>query len=174
MSERYWLELPNGGRQLIDPAEFDLDDIARRARSLGGRLVIEERPVEPLLIPPRAFEPPLSAIGPLFRARFDRVHLCDVAFDLDVNARPTSRMLGGYYRKRRLVRIYTHDRETGRRPMDELFDTFLHEMAHHLEYTEPQTFDATRPGRVRGTMHSPLFWRIFGYLKARWAEAQSS
>ena len=56
--------------------------------------------------------------------------------------------------------------------MEELFETFLHEMAHHLEYTEPQSFQARACGRVPGRMHSALFWRILGELKARWAESQ--
>jgi hypothetical protein len=172
-SERYWLELPNGGRQLIDPDEFDLDEIARRARSLGGRLVVEPRPVERVATSCLGFEPPITAVGPLFRARFERLHLCDVAYTIDVNVRPTTRVLGGYYKKRQLVRIYSHDRVTGRRPMDELFDTFLHEMAHHLEDSEPQTFNARSCGRVPGTMHSPLFWRILGHLKERWYEVQA-
>src|SRR5262249_23536364 len=73
----------------------------------------------------------------------------------------------------RLVRIYARDRETGRRPLEELFDTFLHEVAHHLEYTEPDTFDGVFCGRVRGRMHSALFWRILSFLKGRWGEIQS-
>ena len=65
-----------------------------------------------------------------------------------------------------------HDREAGRRPIEELFDTFLHEVAHHLEYTEPDRFDGRTCGRVPGRMHSHLFWRILGELKARWADLQ--
>ena len=38
---RYWLVLPNGGRQLIDPDHFDLDAMAERARRIGGRIVVE-------------------------------------------------------------------------------------------------------------------------------------
>ncbi len=176
MSQRYWLVLPNGARQLIDPHQFDIDDVAERARRIGGQLI-----VEPIMIReeaaagairPRGFEPPISAIGPLFRARFSRIHVCQVDFKVDVNTRPTVRVLGGYYRRRQLVRIYSHDRQTGRRPLDELFDTFLHEMAHHLEYTEPHSFQARACGRVPGRMHSRLFWRILGELKGRWSDLQ--
>ncbi len=173
MTERYWLVLPNGGRQLIDPVQFDLADIAERARKLGGRLITETIIAEgsaTLAASLRPFEPPVSAVGPLFRARLERIHVCSDDYFLDVNMRPTVRVLGGYYKRRRLVRVYSHDRQTGRRPMDELFDTFLHEMAHHLEYTEPQTFNARSCGRVPGRMHSPLFWRILGELKGRWGE----
>ena len=88
---------------------------------------------------------------------------------VEVNARPTRRVLGGYYKSRRLVRIYSHDQVHGPRPLDELFETFLHEVAHHLEYTEPQTFGSRGCRRVYGLMHSRLFWRIFGELKWRWA-----
>jgi hypothetical protein len=126
------------------------------------------RPAEP-----RPFEPPTSALGPLFLRRFERIHTCRVAFTVDINTRPTTHVLGGYYKSRRLVRVYAHDRKDGRRPLNELFETFLHEVAHHLEYTEPQTFDARSCRRVPGRMHSRLFWRILGELKYRWAELQA-
>jgi hypothetical protein len=91
---------------------------------------------------------------------------------LDINSRATIRVLGGYYKSRRLVRVYVRDREQGLRPLEELFDTFLHEMAHHLEYTEPYSFSARSCGRVPGRMHSRLFWKILGELKYRWAQLQ--
>ena len=121
---------------------------------------------------PSRFSPPTSAIGPLFRYRFERIHRCRIDYDLDINHRPTTRVLGGYYKSRRLVRVYIRDREQGLRSLEELFDTFLHEMAHHLEYTEPFTFAARSCGRVPGRMHSRLFWRILGELKHRWAQSQ--
>lgn len=178
--ERYWLVHANGGRQLIDPDQFDLDRLAEQALRVGGRLVIERwlgpptspsrpRPPEP----PRLFEPPISALGPMFRVRLDRIHVCKVDFTVDFNTRPTNRALGNYYAVRRLVRIYTHDRELGRRPLEELFDTYLHEVAHHLEYTEFESFDARSCGRVPGRMHSRLFWKILGQLKTRWREDQA-
>jgi hypothetical protein len=120
----------------------------------------------------RRFVPPASAIGPLFRYRFERIHQCRIDYDLDINHRATTRVLGGYYKSRRLVRVYIRDREQGLRSLEELFDTFLHEMAHHLEYTEPFTFAARSCGRVPGRMHSRLFWRILGELKHRWAQSQ--
>ncbi|MFO0888635.1 MAG: hypothetical protein U0790_05740 [Isosphaeraceae bacterium] len=115
---------------------------------------------------------PVSALGPLFRYRFERIYRCRVEYELDINNRATTRVLGGYYRSRSLVRVYARDREHGQRPLEELFDTFLHEMAHHLEYTEPTSFSARACGRVPGRMHSRLFWRILGELKYRWAELQ--
>jgi hypothetical protein len=177
MSQRYWLVLPNGGRQLIDPARFDLASVEERARRIGGQLVVESAELGVLqAVPhvPRAFEPPISALGPLFRVRLGRVFECRVPYLLDINMRATVRVLGGYYKRTRLVRVYSHDRVTGRRPLEELFDTFLHEIAHHIEYTEPQTFRARACGRVPGRMHSALFWRIFGDLKHRWADAQAA
>jgi hypothetical protein len=119
------------------------------------------------------FEPPVSALSPLFRHRLELIHRCGAPYSLDINTRPTIRVLGGYYRSRRLVRVYSHDRLEGRRPIAELFDTFLHEIAHHLEYTEPRSFASTRSYRVYGLMHSRLFWRILGELKYRWAEVQT-
>jgi len=179
MSERYWLVHPNGGRQLIDPRQFDVERLAEQARLLGGSLVVEgdayraSPAVEPAADrPPRRFEPPVSALGPLFRDRLSRIYTCQVDYQVDINTRPTSRVLGGYYKTRRLVRVYTHDRQLGRRPLEELFDTFLHEIAHHIEYTEPDSYHARACGRVPGRMHSRLFWRILGDLKWRWAELQ--
>jgi len=125
-------------------------------------------------VPPAAklFTPPVSALGPLFRQRFERIYECRIEYDLDVSNRATMRVLGGYYKSRRLIRVYARDREQGLRPVEELFDTFLHEMAHHLEYTEPFSFSARSCGRVPGRMHSRLFWKILGELKYRWAHLQ--
>jgi hypothetical protein len=168
MPERYWLVHPNGGRQLIDPGQFDLTHLAEQAGRIGGRLVVESlASSEPV---GRPFEPPVSALGPLFRSRLRLIHACQVDFAVDINTRPTNRVLGGYYKSRGLVRVYSHDRDLGRRPLEELFDTFLHEIAHHLEYTEPDSFLADECGRVPGRMHSRLFWRILGDLKSRWFE----
>jgi len=132
---------------------------------------VAARPAAP--VPPDRFEPPISAVGPLFRCRLERIHTCRANFVVDINTRPTDRVLGGYYKSRRLVRVYSHDRVDGRRPMAELFDTFLHEVAHHLEYTEPQSFGSRGCRRIHGLMHSRLFWRILGELKWRWAESQT-
>ena len=69
MPERYWLVHPNGGRQLIDPDRFDLGQLAERAREVGGRLEVEaevRRVSTPDDRPPRRFEPPASALGPIF------------------------------------------------------------------------------------------------------------
>jgi hypothetical protein len=134
----------------------DHDGNALAARGFTP-IVAQSRPAGAAV--PNRFEPPTSALGPLFR----------VNIIVDVNARPTSRVLGGYYRSRRLVRVYSHDRALGPRPLEELFETFLHEVAHHLEYTEPYRFGARRCHRAYGLMHSRLFWRIFGELKWRWA-----
>jgi hypothetical protein len=181
MPERYWLVHPNGGRQLIDPRQFDLDRLAEQARRVGGLLVVEGRdephapeahPTAAGVAPAGRFEPPVSALAPLFRGRLDAIYACATPFTIDMNPRPTVRVLGGYYRKRRLVRVYTHDRQAGRRPLEETFDTFLHEVAHHIEYTEPQAFHAPACGRVPGRMHSRLFWRILGELKGRWNDRQ--
>jgi len=184
MTERYWLVGPDGDRRPIDPTRCDLERLAERARRSGGRLIIEGRAdassssadgtkrARSSGATSAPYEPPVSAIGALFRRRLDRIHAPSTSYELDINTRATVRVLGGYYRKRRLVRLYTHDRETGRRPLEELFDTFLHEMAHHLEYTEPQSFHGRFCGRVPGRMHSELFWRILGELKGRWADLQ--
>jgi hypothetical protein len=181
MPKRYWLVHPHGGWQLIDPHQFDLQILAEQARRTGGRLVVEgDERVAPRSPQAHAgdlsqtvqFDPPVVALGHMFRKRLEQLYLCKINFSLEMNVRATTHVLGGYYRKRRLVRIYTHDTQTGRRPLDELFDTFLHEVAHHIEYTEPESFRARACGRVPGRMHSRLFWRILGELKTRWAEVE--
>lgn len=170
MPDRPCASLPRGTRPPIRPSGCSRGLPAARAdlaRSPDGTKVARSSRAAPA-----RFEPPLSAIGPLFLRRLERIHPPRVDFVLDINPRATSRVLGGYYRRRQLIRIYTHDRETGRRPLEELFDTFLHEVAHHLEYTEPQSFNARACGRVPGRMHSELFWKILGELKARWFDLQ--
>jgi hypothetical protein len=160
---------PTPDRQANNP---DGELLAPRIHS---ETVVPQRPMiaRPLMLDtPGQFEPPTSALGALFRYRLEQIHLCRVNYAVDINTRPTIRVLGGYYKSRRLVRVYSHDRLEGRRPVVELFDTFLHEIAHHLEYTEPRSFWSTRSYRVYGLMHSRLFWRILGELKHRWAEAQ--
>lgn len=169
---RYWLVLPNGGRQRIDPARFDLAAVGEQARRIGATLIVEQQ--MPAVAPvASSFQPPATALAPLFRARLSRIYACRVDYVLDVNERATARVLGGYYKRTRVVRVYSRDRLTGRRPIEELFDTFLHEIAHHLEYTEPDAFRASACQRVPGRMHSPLFWRILGDLKQRWADIQA-
>ena len=176
MAELYWLIHPNGGRQRIDCDQFDLSHLVEQVERLGGRLVADIEATTPPGGLGQAnnsvgcFEPPISAIGPLFRNRLAMIHACRVDFVVDIIPRPTRRMLGGYYKATRLIRVYSHDCKQGRRPIDELYDTFLHEIAHHLEYTEPDSFLAEECGRIPGKMHSLLFWRILGDLKSRWFE----
>ena len=176
MAESYWLIHPNGGRQRIDLDQFDLAHLVEQVERVGGRLAaVSEIPTpsrESLASEKsrQGFEPPISALGPLFRSRLALIHACRVEFVVDINPRPTRRMLGGYYKATRLIRVYSHERGERRRSIEELFDTFLHEVAHHLEYTEPDSFLADQCGRVPGKMHSLLFWRILGDLKSRWFE----
>jgi hypothetical protein len=150
----------------------DGDILAPRTESelIGSALPAAPRSLAPG--PADRFEPPVSAIAPLFRLRLERIYRCRVSFHLDINTRPTTRVLGGYYKSRRLVRIYSHDSNEGRRSLEELFDTFLHELAHHLEYTESHAFASGGCRRVPGLMHSRLFWRILGTLKQRWGDYQ--
>ena len=159
--------MPQRPRTVRDGEGLGHGGTATRARQTG-RLARLAAP-----LPPGRFEPPVSALGPLFLHRFERIHDCRVEFSVDISSRPTRRVLGGYYRSRGLVRVYSHDSVDGRRPIDELFDTFLHEVAHHLEYTEPSTFGSPGCRRVPGLMHSRLFWRILGELKWRWAELKA-
>src|SRR4051794_3806582 len=104
MPERYWLVHPNGGRQLIDPRLFDLDHLAEQARRVGGQLVgggdarngrVEAPAATAAPDFGRRFEPPTSALGPLFRTRLVRIYECKYYYYIDVNSRPTVRVLGG-------------------------------------------------------------------------------
>jgi hypothetical protein len=165
--------------------EHSQSSLERRAQNLDGQVFVPRtdsdatapwRPMAarpPAAMPSDRFEPPVSALGPLFTHRLERIHRCRVRFSVDINSRPTNRVLGGYYRSRCLVRVYSHDTVEGRRPMEELFGTYLHEVAHHLEYTEPFTFGSRACRRVPGLMHSKLFWRILSELKLRWAELKA-
>ena len=66
MPERYWLVHPNGGRQLIDPRQFDLGQLSEQARRFGGRLVIETRSPTTAAEPfGKPFEPPIAALRPV-------------------------------------------------------------------------------------------------------------
>ena len=175
----FWTLSPDSHCGRIFPAQAEASGTrTRRRRSgAGGRDRARARAAAPsglsAALPASArFMPPLSALGPLFRYRFEQIYLPRVGYHLDVSTRSTSRVLGGYYKSRRLVRIYARDRVQGLRPLEELFDTFLHEMAHHLEYTEPFSFAARACGRIPGRMHSRLFWKILGELKYRWARLQ--
>jgi hypothetical protein len=168
--------------QLMDEDRQPMPHHARKARDYDGLGSLsygdEFSPVRPPAQrapspSPGRFEPPVSALGPLFLHRFERMHDCRIEFSVDINSRPTRRVLGGYYRSRGLVRVYSHDSVDGRRPLEELFNTFLHEVAHHLEYTEPSTFGSPGCRRVPGLMHSRLFWRILGELKWRWVELRA-
>ena len=173
MTKRYWLIHANGGRQWIDRASSTWTVLPSRPGRPGGdsssrkrlpRMPSRRRP-SPLVLHPAALRaadvgarsavpgPPGTGLCLQGGVRSGDQHPADGA------------LLGGYYRTRRLVRVYSHDRQLGRRPLEELFDTFLHEMAHHIEYTEPGSFHAPKCERVRGRMHSGLFWRILGELK---------
>ena len=164
MPDRYWLVHSNGGRQLIDPSDFDLNHLAEQVRGVGGRLVIEavasSSPGEPF---GRPFEAPISALGPLFRGRLARVYDCRAGFEVDINIRPTNRVLGGYYKTRRLVRVYSHDRATRAVARWRSCSTPSSTRSPITSNT-PSLFLSTPEacGRVPGRMHSQLFWRILG------------
>jgi hypothetical protein len=155
------------------PAQGDHDFSVRAPQAEAQIDAWEQRAHARTAVVPRLYEPPVSALGPLFLFRLERIHSCRVGFVLDVNPRATANILGGYYKSRRLVRVYVHDCEEGRRSLAELFDTFLHEVAHHLEYTEPDSFGSSQCRRVPGQMHSDLFWSILGELRERWVTVQA-
>jgi hypothetical protein len=121
------------------------------------------------------------AASPLERVLRDRlvlIHECLVEFELDLNPRPTRWALGRYYRSRRFLRVYIHDRDAGPRPLEEVFAIFLHEVAHHLDATEPHSFPPARsrplPRSTRRGSHGPRFRRILKTLEEGWEAARTS
>ncbi|ADV62043.1 hypothetical protein Isop_1458 [Isosphaera pallida ATCC 43644] len=108
------------------------------------------------------------ALERLFRQRLARIHDCRVPFVVRFSHRPTLRALGRYHRDRCLIRIFPYDAIEGTRSVEDLFEVFLHELAHHLEYTEPDQFGGHGPERHAGLAHSPLFHRIHETLWSRW------
>ena len=112
---------------------------------------------------------PRSRPSGRFLSRLDTVYSCLCEFALDINTRPTTESSAVITRPEGWSGSI---RTTGSSaaPLEELFDTFLHEVAHHLEYTEPDSF---RPlVRESRSDAQPLFWRILGELKGRWLELQ--
>lgn len=103
--------------------------------------------------------------------RLERIHTCRAPFTLELKSRPTVWALGRYYRSRALIRIYTHCKSEGPRPRRTIAAIFLHELAHHLEYTEPDTFGGEACERVPGVQHSPLFRQILRELVDGWRVA---
>ena len=131
----------------------ELDDFAAQARGRARRSVEEQAP-------------PLER---LFRRRLGRIYESQVEFELEFHRRPTRVAMGRYYRSRRLIRIYAVDADEGERSVEELFEVFLHELAHHLEYHEPDRFGGECQ-REHGRAHSPLFHHIWETLRSRWAK----
>ena len=76
--------------------------------AMRGTLPVASRAQAEGPISPNRFEPPASALGPLFRYRLEQIHICRVNPVVQVSTRPTLRVLGGYYKSRRLVRVYSH------------------------------------------------------------------
>ena len=110
----------------------------------------------------------IHSLEGMFRQRLSRIHPCRVPFELRFSNRPTLRALGRYHHERRLIRLFPHDAIEGVRSVEELFEVFLHELAHHLEYTESDQFGGHGPERHAGLAHSPLFHRIHETLWSRW------
>ena len=189
MSERYWLIYPNGGRQLIDPRQFDIVGLAAKARLVGGRLVVENETVEARtesanhVAPPPRSKPHFrldasSRQSPRSARSFGRGSSASMSVwwpmsSKSTRGRPRECSAGTTSHADLCDSIHT-TASTAAGSLEELFDTFLHEIAHHIEYTEPDSFHARECQRVHGRMHSPLFWRILGDLKYRWAELQLS
>ena len=125
-------------------------------------------------MPSTRFEPPVSALGPLFRYRLERIHACRVESASSTSTPGPPGACSGATTGRDDWSESTPTTATKAGGRWKSFSsTFLHEVAHHLEYTEPQTFGSRGCRRTHGLMHSRLFWRILGELKWRWAELEA-
>ena len=88
------------------------DSISSHAGGVGGRHdgdvlgprgeIVQGRGSRPsrAMAADAGFIPPVSAIGPLFRYRLERIYRCRVEFHVDVNNRATTRRPRGYYKSR--------------------------------------------------------------------------
>ena len=121
------------------------------------------------------------AASPLERVLRDRlglIHECLVEFELDLNPRPTRWALGRYYRSRRFLRVYIHDRDSGPRPLEEVFAIFLHEVARpprrdrtpHLparRFPTPAPLDPSGAGAGQGSRRILKILKKAGRLRER-------
>lgn len=82
--------------------------------------------------------------------------------DVELILRPYSKTMYGYYdsNKHRIVLyVYSDNRRRQLMPYCEIWSSFLHELAHHLQYT------TTDYVRVKGVMHNSDFYKILYSLE---------
>ena len=185
MPERYWLVHPNGGRQLIDPRQFDLDRLAEHARRIGGRVVVE-RDSPPT---PAKFAGAVAAARPTARLRRSssprsrhsrRSSSAGSTRSIPASASSSSTSTPG--RPRASSAAITRrggwsgsTRTTGSSaggPWKSSSTPSSTRLRTTSNTPSPTRSTPASCGRVPGRMHSRLFWRILGELKGRWADLQ--
>lgn len=83
----------------------------------------------------------------------------------DLILKPFSKTyLGRYYtvQKRIVVYVYRNSARSELFSYGELFRTILHEVAHHLQYCDPEYV------RVKGVMHNAGFYKLYNKLVIKW------
>lgn len=87
--------------------------------------------------------------------------------EVDVVLRPYSKTFYGRYfpvqgsRTTPRVFLYPYEMDGSVMCYDKVFETFVHEMVHHLQYTSGNFI------RRSGMMHNPQFWKLFNHYKKR-------
>lgn len=75
--------------------------------------------------------------------------------------KPYSKSYYGRYvpkKKRVIVYVYEDSDKTVFYPYEKLFSTVLHEVTHHLQWSDPEF------KRIRGVMHNSEFYQIYNRL----------
>ena len=83
----------------------------------------------------------------------------DTDFDLVLRGYSKT-MYGSYspYNNRIVLYVYMDSNYTYEYPYISLFETFLHEVVHYLQYKDPDFV------RLKGVMHNPDFYNTFNFL----------
>lgn len=93
--------------------------------------------------------------------------LCDLkTINIDIkgfelNLRPFSKSYYGRYTpksKKIFLYVYSNSGLTNMYSYSKLFETLLHEVVHHIQWTDPDYV------RVKGVMHNEDFYRIYNKL----------
>lgn len=92
------------------------------------------------------------------------IELLGIELDFDLIVKPYSKTFYGRYdpnTRRVFLYAYKGPKCITLYPYKDLFYTTLHEVVHHLQWSDPNFV------RVRGVMHDPQFYRMYNRYKAK-------
>ncbi len=89
-----------------------------------------------------------------FKAYLNRIYRCAESYELQITRKTPKTRLGYYRTYKRLIVIHY----IGKRSVEELHHTAIHELAHHIHTTE---FDSDKIG---DRVHGKEFYTIFNTL----------